>query len=142
MVVLAIFFQANAVSMHHVQGKDMIFENSTPELSFYRGKGRMHSRLQLMLLWHSDKPTDGSSRMSLSDILQQLLSLLKTKTLENCHYYGQSPRIRGTKSFRFLVSQGMEHGEVVLGNGGDDVCLTRQPYRRNCAFRLVFAQLR
>lgn len=121
MAIMA-FFQVRTVSMPHVQCTDIIFDNATLEVYFYRHNGKSIRRplvlryrasnnwspidntLQLILGWHSDKNQDGSFGMSLSDSLEHLLSRLKNTQPENCHYLGHRPQIWGTMSFRSLIS--------------------------------------
>lgn len=96
LVVMAFVFQLRVVSMHHVKCKDMIFNSDTPEVFFYRFRGKssllpkllryrasdywshIDNTLQLMLRWHFHKYPDGSFGMSLSKILQRVISVLKT----------------------------------------------------------------
>lgn len=119
MVVVAFVFQVRAVSMHNIRCKDMIFEEGTLEVSFYRRKGKSVRRPLILRYknnpdwpvgnpfwcirrWHAFQPADGRFLLSLTDSLQHFLAMIRITQPEHCHCSGHSPRIGGYKELLVL----------------------------------------
>lgn len=153
MVSIASVFQVHAVSMHHVCDKDMIFDNATLKVSFYRCKDNgfrrplmlryrdshdwppMDNTLQFIIRWHFDKHPDGSFGMSLSTAPA---FLFENHPAGELSLLGSKPTNREVQCpFGFWVLQGIDPAYIGLRNRGDDACQSRQPFRRGRPFWLV-----
>lgn len=113
MVTLAFVFQVRAVSMNHVQRKDMVFTEDGLEVTFVRRKGKSVRRpliiryrrapdwsdsnpIALIQRWYnSDASPVTSFPLSLADAVQRVVHMLHVEPPAQCHYSGHSARIGG-----------------------------------------------